>query len=991
MMAKLLVKLLGIPSVRVGREDIAFPYKKAESLFYYMVVCKKAGRSDLTGLLWTDTDEALALKNLRHAIFTIKKALGQDIFESGSRSVLKLREDLELDCDVYSLLEKRNPDCYHGAFLKGFHVGRAAYFEEWVETQRTLYQNKYLSLISSLKLQAQESGNELLVQKYGRRIRDIDPLDEHNIYDLMCSYAATQEYAKSTEIFQHFSHALLEEFGIKPLKRTTDLYYGILHQWNDMTEYQEEGKRKQIVIGKKAAIRCILSAVKQEESYGALILGEAGVGKSFLLERLTEELHSSGESEISVKLNCFSSEREIPFSSWNIVMRRLLAEAEKKRLRSLRQEGEQLSKFEGRYGESVIEILEALTESVSVQLVFEDIQWMDQRSLELLELALRRVPRRLRILATMRENQEPELCRFLQTVQKDRVMEVVPLFRFSQEETRIFLSSLLRGTQSHRLEEDVYFASRGNALLIQQIANSFLESGDLKQEEIKLEDIIASRLRRLEKREKEVLELIASFLNWASVGALSEILEWDLLEVIQLCHHLCQIFFLQESRKREELCFRIAHDSIKRVLIKELPLSKYRIHQLQIARMLEQQQSISGAGEYDALIYYFGEGGDKLHSLYYQSRALLHLMGLEFTLFPSAINRDLPEEGQVMNDTAFLRYLEKLERDILQLGESRRNQELIRKTRLCFYYVKGRYHIYRGAYEEGLISLTIAEKLAEMLHDSGFQIRIVFQYIFYGIQICDISVMEKYCGILRTLITEEDSEECGDYYRLFGFMALEKGEFSAAKSALFRSVRIFQNKQKRREGEFRTKIAGAYNYLGEVLRQSGELDRAVKYYNIALDQKVHSTGTAGSAIILTNKGQALFQKGKEELAEKIFCHAEDVQKRSREYSGLPILLSYRSLYLLREGNIQMSAARMKRAMEISRMIRSPWWLGFCLYMGWRIRKEYALPLPSEWTGLFPEDAGEHLRKARELLKNSPYTLEKRILEQEIQINQCFLK
>ena len=74
-MPELNAKLFGTPAVSVDGREITLPYKKADALLYYLILKRKTTRSELIGLLYEDTDSATALKNLRHAIYTIRKAL----------------------------------------------------------------------------------------------------------------------------------------------------------------------------------------------------------------------------------------------------------------------------------------------------------------------------------------------------------------------------------------------------------------------------------------------------------------------------------------------------------------------------------------------------------------------------------------------------------------------------------------------------------------------------------------------------------------------------------------------------------------------------------------------------------------------------------------------------------------------------------------------------------------------------------------------------
>ena len=86
-MPELNAKLFGTPAVSVDGREITLPYKKADALLYYLILKRKTTRSELIGLLYEDTDSATALKNLRHAIYTIRKAFAFDPFVPGQRSI----------------------------------------------------------------------------------------------------------------------------------------------------------------------------------------------------------------------------------------------------------------------------------------------------------------------------------------------------------------------------------------------------------------------------------------------------------------------------------------------------------------------------------------------------------------------------------------------------------------------------------------------------------------------------------------------------------------------------------------------------------------------------------------------------------------------------------------------------------------------------------------------------------------------------------------
>lgn len=142
-MVELTAKLLGTPQVLFEGREIVLPYKKADALLYFLILNRKALRSELTGLLWTDSDSTTALKNLRHAAYSIRKAIGYNLFAEGQRSVLELAPEIDIHCDVQQF-EDGDILAYHGEFLEDFAIPHADVFEAWASDQRSHLRAQYL-------------------------------------------------------------------------------------------------------------------------------------------------------------------------------------------------------------------------------------------------------------------------------------------------------------------------------------------------------------------------------------------------------------------------------------------------------------------------------------------------------------------------------------------------------------------------------------------------------------------------------------------------------------------------------------------------------------------------------------------------------------------------------------------------------------------------------------------------------------------------------
>ncbi len=154
------VRLLGRFDVRLDGRPIALPSRAAQSLLAYLLLNPGTAhrREKLSGLLWPDTTEENARRNLRQALWRIRQALG-------AHSDYLLTDDISIafntDVDYWldaALLEHasgressdelmRMLSDYQGELLPGF-------YDEWVILERerlqVLFEHKMQLLLERL-------------------------------------------------------------------------------------------------------------------------------------------------------------------------------------------------------------------------------------------------------------------------------------------------------------------------------------------------------------------------------------------------------------------------------------------------------------------------------------------------------------------------------------------------------------------------------------------------------------------------------------------------------------------------------------------------------------------------------------------------------------------------------------------------------------------------------------------------------------------------
>lgn len=519
-MPELNAKLFGTPAVSVDGREITLPYKKADALLYYLILKRKTTRSELIGLLYEDTDSATALKNLRHAIYTIRKAFAFDPFVPGQRSIVEFSADVEIACDVYDFERGDMLSAYHGEFLKDFNVSHSSAFDAWLSDQRNLYRSQYLHQLLAAEKEAYYAGKLDLAEKYGTEYIAIDPLEESAFSTLMQVYRDQKKFRKALGLYHTLCKNLSDEFSISPLKETSALYYQIVDAWNTSTYKLEVGSDQQL-IGKDAVLHKLVSLCNgsrlESDKICALIQGKTGVGKTYLINYILHQYDFSGWA--ICQASCYQSEMNTVLAPWNTIMLQLIPKFESENIHipdvyiktaaglfpCLSVECQHnFSGISSDYPagadylaalESTLLILSTVAKKVPVLLILEDIHWIDNNSADLLSMLLHRLrSTNITIICTSRDILQPYAQQVLNNAVRDKLLDVYNIDAFSQEETTRFINFYAPGRYSQKEIDNLYQSTEGNGLFLVQLLDSMHESNGLKNIPASADSIIQMRL-----------------------------------------------------------------------------------------------------------------------------------------------------------------------------------------------------------------------------------------------------------------------------------------------------------------------------------------------------------------------------------------------------------------------------------------------------------------------------------------------------------------
>ena len=231
----LVVKLLGQFSVQLHDQPIEIPSRPAQALFAFLALQPGTAyrREKLAGLLWPDANESNARSNLRHALWRIRKALGE---QEGQRYFpaddLTLTFDPAPGCWIDAVIvgNKNGPGspsleeqvaAYQGELLPGF-------YDDWITIERERLQAAFESKIETLidRLSRGKLWGDVI--EWAEHWIRFGTAPEPAYRALMLAHARSGHKAKAKEAYQRCVDALQREFGVEPSEETQTLYQQLM-------------------------------------------------------------------------------------------------------------------------------------------------------------------------------------------------------------------------------------------------------------------------------------------------------------------------------------------------------------------------------------------------------------------------------------------------------------------------------------------------------------------------------------------------------------------------------------------------------------------------------------------------------------------------------------------------------------------------------------------------------------------------------------------
>jgi len=423
------VNTLGHLSFESPTSTVELRSRKHAGLFIYLAFNqgKKILRDNLTELFWPSTNQDKARHSLSQAVYELRASIPALCIELDRHTVNLQAHTVSMDVlQLRDALTRRSlkevVELDRGEFLDQFWLDGCPFFSDWQEERRSDLRIDLTAYYNTCVSQAERSGDWPTVLIAAEKYVRIDPYHEPSYQALAKACSELGRLDEATRWLDQAAQRLTHDLNTPLSSKTIALRESLEHArdvHDELNATTEEPSAPFIGrVSQFNELTRLVDAAVAGEGGAAAVVGEAGIGKSRLCDRLLRYAVLHGVRVL--RGNCYQSERQLPMNGVLDALREGITTADVSRIPEPWRlvVGEFLpdkvadptiaaldssAEAQARRFEAVVQILIAVSAVSPVVLLIEDVHWASPSTASLLNYIVRRsTESRLVVLVSLR-------------------------------------------------------------------------------------------------------------------------------------------------------------------------------------------------------------------------------------------------------------------------------------------------------------------------------------------------------------------------------------------------------------------------------------------------------------------------------------------------------------------------------------------------------------------------------------------------------------
>lgn len=858
---------LDTPTIEINNVSITITQNKYEALFIYLLINKSCTRNELISLFWADVSENRARKNLRNALYNIKKTYGSDMITTVGYSKINISENIVLNLDVESVTNNNNVyECVNKFKYKGFLYNynvNCSGFQEWMTIQRRLYADIFINKYSIEKKHAKANKNTDVFIEICYKLLEINPYDDETYIDLMDCYYTIGKYTKSIEIYNKLEEVLYRELGVEPSLKAKNLLTQVVKSRNFVSTEYMANKSSDFYgrIKEKLIIKNEIERFYNKEDYKHVVLyGEKGIGKTALICNLiNNEKENYNFYYYYVNNNNGLTENHMVSFVENFIKKYNIDCDISVNLKNIP------INFSDIVGDK------------KICFIIDGIENLDKDDLCILYNIIEKRLNNNAMFIILYTNGCNENDAYIDNYYLKGDLTVVPLARFTKEETEVVVDiSLDKTIQNNTGYQEIFDVTRGVPYFIKiAVANvkNSLEVNEVNNSSL------AKFLINMSLTEREICEFLCLFNKPVKLIEFIDIYP-DNKKLLNVIEKLSKKRIVEEVIIKTEMHIYFSIPMVKEYFYNKLYIGKKIAYHYNIGEYYNEiyiENTNKKELLYD-IFYNYSQTGDNYKHLYYKIKYLEHRLNYSDEFFPVWHTYQNHYESLFLKREKSYLILDEIETKLTNL-ESSISKEELRECLLIFYYIKGRTYIRDNNFEIGIYNINKLLDMIESDHDNVYVFKAYYELVVHGLKTNDVILYEKFLIKLGTTsIIKSEDIYLSIYYRMVGLYNFLIENYDESIEYLDKSIDIL----KRAKGFFNynfLNIVASINYKGDVYKLKKDYINAKIYYKKAIEICESKSVIKSMDLLNKNYGEILYLQGDKKEAKKYF-------EKSIKYSNL---------------------------------------------------------------------------------------------------------